>query len=199
MSISSMADGAIQRKRARTVGATAVERRSPSGEGTSRTITPLKTAGELARYVPTEAIAVYIAILAGAFGPLKVPVGKKLSDLDFATRWQFFFIMLGATAALVWLVYAAKTRETPAKDPDKRYNIPVFEMTVAVVAMAAWAAALPDTPFADFDWYGGWLSPIVISTTTALLPLIATAAGKTAPVYEEAQSPDQHSNRDNDQ
>jgi hypothetical protein len=119
---------------------------------------------------------------------LKVPKGKKPSSLDYSSRWHFYFIMLGVTAALVWLVYAAKTRETPAKDPGKRFNIPVFEMTVAIVAMAAWAGALPDSPFADFNWYGGWFAAIVLSTTIALLPLIASAAGRTAPAYEEASS-----------
>jgi len=53
--------------------------------------------------------------------------------------------------------------------------------------MAAWAAALPDSPFADFSWYGGWFPPIVLSTTTAVVPLIAAAAGRTAPTYEEAK------------
>ncbi len=186
MSIASMADGAIQRKLAKAGAATTVVPRPATGEAAARTITPLKAASDVARYIPTEAIAIYIAILVGAFGPLKLVAGMKASDLDYSSRWHFFFIMLGVTVALVWLIYAAKTRETPAKDPDKRYNIPVFEMAIAAVALAAWAAALPDTPFADFHWYGGWFAPTVLATATALLPLIAAAAGRTAPTYEEA-------------
>jgi hypothetical protein len=53
--------------------------------------------------------------------------------------------------------------------------------------MAAWAAALPDTPFADFRWYGGWFSAITLTTTTALLPVIAAALGRDAPSYTETQ------------
>jgi hypothetical protein len=95
--------------------------------------------------------------------------------------------MLAFTAGLVWLMYAAKQRQTPAKQPGKKHNVPLFEMVVAVIAMAAWAAALPDSPFEDFDWYGGWFAPILLSTTTTLLPLIAAAAGKTAPTYQQTQ------------
>ncbi len=186
MSIASMADGALQRKRVATGGTTQVGARPDTGEAKSRTITPLKGASELARWIPTEAIALYIAILAGAFGALSVPKGRKLEDLDYTSRWIFYFVMLGVTAALVWLIYAAKNREAPAKAPNKKRNIPVFEMGVAALAMAAWAAALPDSPFADFSWYGGWFPAIVLTTTTAIVPLIAAAAGRMAPTYEEA-------------
>lgn len=195
MSIASMADGALQRKRVATGGTTQVGARPETGEAKSRTITPLKGASEIARWIPTEAIALYIAILAGAFGTLSVPDGTKLEDLDYASRWTFYFVMLAFTAALVWLVYAAKNREAPAKAPNKKRNIPVFEMGIAALAMAAWAAALPDTPFADFSWYGGWFPPVVLSTTTAVLPLIAAAAGRVPPTFEEATPngrPDMH-------
>lgn len=189
MSIASMADGAIQRKRVQA-GATVRVAPRHAPEATARTITPLKGANELARWIPTEAVALYTAILAGAFGPLSVPAGKALKDLNFSSRWLFYFAMLAATAALVWLIYAAKTRETPAKSPGKRRNVPVFEMGMAVAAMAAWAAALPDSPFATFDWYGEWFPPVVLSTSIVLLPLIAAAAGRTGPTYEEAKSTD---------
>jgi hypothetical protein len=196
MSISSLTDGAIQRKLVAAGASTQVTPTPPagtvvgapaSGAVTPRTITPLKGATDLGRYIPTEAIALYVAILAGAFAPLKVPTGKTLDTLDFVTRWRLYFIMLAVTAGLVWLIYAAKQRQTPVKDPGKWFNIPVFEMAIAVAAMAAWAAALPDSPFEDFHWYGGWFAPIVLSTSIALLPLIAAAAGKTAPSYEQTE------------
>jgi hypothetical protein len=172
---------------ARKSGASRGRSSSGCATVTPRTITPLKGASELARYIPTEALGLYIAILASAFAHLNTPVGPTLDMLNFSSRWHFYFFMLLATAALVWLVYAAKQRETPAKQPGKRYNVPLLEMAVAVTAMAAWGAALPDSPFADFSWYGGWFPPIVLSTTTALLPLVAAAAGRTAPTYEQTQ------------
>lgn len=183
MSIVGMADAAIQRKRVQKDGAptTVVARTAPTAAA-GRTITPLKGASDVARYIPTEAIGLYIAILAGAFAKLTPKPPKKFYQLDFSGRWHFYFAMLAITAALVWLVYAAKTRS----QDRRRRDVPVFEMVIAVFAMAAWAAALPDSPWADFKWYGGWFPPIVLSTTTALLPLIAAAFGKMAPTYVEA-------------
>jgi hypothetical protein len=181
-----MADAAIQRKRVAQAAPETVATVQPlSGEGVAgRTITPLKGASDLARYVPTEAVALYVVILAGAFATPTLSGNQKLYQLDYTTRWRFFGVMLVVTAALSWLIYAAKTRSTDHTPHD----VPVFEMIIAVVAMAAWAAALPDSPFADFKWYGGWFPPIVLGTATALIPLIAQALGKTAPTYLEADS-----------
>jgi cytochrome bd-type quinol oxidase subunit 2 len=179
MSIVGMADARIQRKRIDR-GATPLVVAADA----PRTITPLKAATDVARYVPTEAIGLYIAILTGAFGALRLPPNKRLDQLDYSSRWHFYLIMLAVTAGLVWLIYAAKTR---AHDRRRR-DVPVFEMAVAVIAMAAWAAALPDTPFADFHWYGGWFAGIALATTTAVLPLIAAAFGRDAPAYTEAPS-----------
>lgn len=186
MSIASMADAALQRKRVLNGGPTEVVPQRGTSDAQGRTITPLKQAAELTRYVPTEAIALYVAILAGAFATLSPPAGKKVYQLDFTTRWVFYAVMLGVTAALVWLIYAAKTRQN-AVDQRPR-DVPVFEMAIAAAAMAAWAAALPDSPFESFKWYGGWFAPIVLSTSTAIIPLIAAALGKAAPTYVEADS-----------
>ena len=178
MSIASIADGAVQRKRGSSAQVV------PQKElATARTITPLKGATEVARYIPTEAIAIYIAILAGAFGQLSPSPGKTRNQLDYSSRWHFFFAMLGVTAGLVWLLYAAKTRAY-AVDHRKR-DVPIFEMALATLAMAVWAAALPDSPFADFDWYGGWFAGTVLASATTLIPVVATAFGRAVPSYEE--------------
>jgi hypothetical protein len=181
-----MADAAIQRKRVSGPATTTTVRpadgtAAAGTAGAGRTITPLKGASDLARYVPTEAVAVYVAVLAGAFTAPTLSANQKLYQLDYTNRWWFFGAMLVVTAALSWLIYAAKTRT----EDRTRHDVPVFEMVIATVAMAAWAAALPDSPFADFKWYGGWFPPIVLGTTTALIPLIAEALGKTAPTYVE--------------
>lgn len=186
MSISSMTDASVQRKRITAGAKTSVVPQTGSSSGQGRTITPLKQAAEVARYIPTEAIALYVAILAGAFGALTPKTGQKLYEFDFTSRWIFYVVMLVVTAALVWLVYAAKTHQN---DIDRReHDVPVFEMVIAAVAMACWAAALPDSPFQDFKWYGGWFAAIVLSTSAAIIPLIAQALGKTAPTYVEADS-----------
>jgi uncharacterized membrane protein len=188
MSIAAMADARIQRQRhpdapkagarSRDAGGGAID---PGDEKTAREITPLAAATNVARYVPTEAIAIYVAILAGAFGPLKVGPRQELSELDYTGRWIFLATSVIATVALVWLLYIGKARSEGGSYRD----VPVFEMAVAAVALTAWAFALPDTPLADFQFYGGWLPPVVLGLTTLLIPAVASALGKTPPTYEE--------------
>ena len=119
---------------------TQVVARPATGAAQSRTITPLKGASELARWIPTEAIALYIAISEGVRS-FERARRKELKDLDYTTRSVFYFVMFGVTTALVWLLSTAKNRETNPKAPGKARNIPVFEMAIAALAMAAWAAA----------------------------------------------------------
>jgi hypothetical protein len=114
MSIVGMADARIQRKRVDGGAAATVAVAEPA-----RTITPLKAATDVARYVPTEAIALYIAILTGAFGALTLPAHKRADQLDYSSRWHFYFVMLAVTAALVWLIYAAKTRAHESASPGR--------------------------------------------------------------------------------
>jgi uncharacterized membrane protein YdcZ (DUF606 family) len=195
MSLASIADARIQRQRqaqprrgvrslvtvrsARAEGAPDADRAKPK-----RDITPLPGATDLARYVPTEAIALYIPILAGAFSEPKAPTGKELHEADFSSRWWFFLGALVGTLALTYLIYAAKKR-SEAGGWKPRKDIPVFEMTVALVAMAAWSVSLPDSPLLDFEWYGGWIAPVVLLGSTLLIPLVAAALGKIPPVYVE--------------
>jgi hypothetical protein len=197
MSIAAMTDARIHRQRhpdaprarARARGAQVGDAIPPRGhpeggettEAAGRAITPLAAANTVARYVPTEAIAIYIAILAGAFGPLEVTPGQELSDLDYTGRWMFLGGSLIATAALVWLLYVGKARSEGGSYSD----IPAFEMAVAAIALAAWAFALPDTPLANFAFYGSWVPPVVLGATTLLIPAVASALGKTPPLYEE--------------
>jgi uncharacterized membrane protein len=186
MSIAAMTDARIQRQRhAEAARPEARPRGVPGAYGAAprRAITPLPAANAIARYVPTEALAIYVVILAGAFGPLEVRPGQSVSDLDFTGRWIFLAVSLLATAALVWLLYVGKARAEGRPYRD----VPVFEMAVAVVALGAWACALPDTPLADFAFYGGWVPPVVLGLTTAAIPAVASALGKTPPVYEEAE------------
>ena len=103
MSIASMADAQIQRRRHDSRGRGRA--RATAGIRAKREMTPLSEATDVARYVPTEAVGVYIAILAGAFSPLVPKAGQKASDLDYSSRWWFLLVMLAVTAAVVWLMY----------------------------------------------------------------------------------------------
>ena len=185
MSIASLTDARIHRtshsdRRTQTVSARGKREHSHTAR---RTITPLPAANQVARYIPTEAIGIYIAILA-LFNPLVPKPGQQLWQLDFHSRWWFFGISLIGTGALVWLMYLGKARAAGHKldGPD----IPVFEMLIAIAAMAAWALALPDNPLQSFSWWKEGISPVILSAATFLIPLVAAALGKSPPTYEEA-------------
>ena len=59
-------------------------------------------------------------------------------------------------------------------------------MAVASIALVGWAFALPDSPLADFSFYGGWLPPVILGLTTFLIPAVAAALGRTPALFEEA-------------
>lgn len=186
MSIASLTDARIHRtsttdRRARTVHARAG--RTTKAPRPSRTLTPLPAANQLARYIPTEAIAIYVAVLA-LFTPLVANGRTKAWQLDYTSRWYLFAAGLVGTASLVWLVYLGKSRAAGHKGGGR--DIPLFEMFVAMLAMAAWAFALPDTPLKDFSWWRAGVSSVILTAATLLMPLIASALGKTPPTYEEA-------------
>lgn len=200
MSLSSMADARIQRERVpqasrglrtrdtvRTAEVEGAERAGVPAERArvaSRDITPLPGATDIARYVPTEAIALYIPLLVGIFDAPVAPAQNEIHDADYTGRWWLFVWALVGTAILTLLIYIAKKRSADGAW-EKHKDLPVFEIVVAVVAMAAWALALPDTPLADFSWYDAWLAPVILLGTAAALPLVASALGKNPPIYVE--------------
>jgi hypothetical protein len=188
MSIASLTDARIHRTSAGDRRRRRVHVRAHRGEKApdrSRTITPLPGANQIARYIPTEAIAIYIGILA-LFAPLAQKPHTKVWQLDYTSRWYLFAAGLVGTAILVWLVYLGKSRAAGHKGPGR--DVPVFEIAMAVLAMAAWAFALPDTPLQDFSWWQKGISPVILTAATLLIPVIASAWGKTPPTYEEAQN-----------
>ncbi len=54
---------------------------------------------------------------------------------------------------------------------------PVWEMMAATLAYAAWAFALPSTPFTQFTWYSPGLAG-------ALVPVVSTVLGSVAPLFQ---------------
>lgn len=181
MSISSMADGRIQRQRD---GAS-----TAAGANKEQALTPGKGLSDLTRYIPTEAVAAYTVLVAGIFTPLHPEGDKKLSDLDFSSRWWFLFGSAIGTAALTWLIYKGKARSANFTKSGKR-DIPVFEMAVSAFALVVWASCLPDTPFADWSKYGDWWPPFILPFASGLIVICASAWGKIPPTYEVAADGD---------
>jgi hypothetical protein len=147
--------------------------------GTSTTITPLAAANDVVRWIPTEAIALYLAFYAGIFGS-----GASSTATDFATRWQFFgWAGLGGTAVLVVLIYTAKWRLSAAA--NAKWEFPLFEILLADIAFAGWALALPASPALQWSRYGDWFPEAMLVLVTTLVPLIGSALGLNPPTYVE--------------
>jgi hypothetical protein len=120
---------------------------------------------ELARitaFVPTEAVATYVGILG-----ITTPSGE-------GGRW----VLLGAIAAvaifLCW--YFWQTAETSL--PGKAL---VWSIVFALIGLAAWAAALPSSPFFSFDGYSTTIGGIAVLLLAPIVPRLATLVGVSPP------------------
>ena len=114
-------------------------------------------------YIPTEVITLYVAVLAA------VQQSKERSS----TEWTTFCIFVVATPVVVWLVYGAKLLHAKKGLPVSFGSIPLWEMFAATAAFAAWAFALPHSPFTSFTWYSSGLSGVAVLVVSTLLGLLA--------------------------
>ena len=155
MSISSMV-------RSKAVALTAVARRTPPA--TPRSKTPVERASDsaeqLARYIPTEVVTVYVAIVAA----------QQQAAASEDTKWVTFWIMLGLTPVVTWLLLAIRLRASKMPLPINPKQWPYWKAIAACIAFTAWAFALPETPFKSVAWYadGAYGSPVLLATTVLL-------------------------------
>jgi hypothetical protein len=114
-------------------------------------------------YIPTEILTLYIAVLAAIQHSNKVT----------SAQWTSFWCFLVATPIVVWLVYGAKVKALQKPLPLKFGSWPIWEMFAATTAYSAWALALPNTPFAQYEWYSSALSGVVVLVASTVLGLLA--------------------------
>ncbi len=114
-------------------------------------------------YIPTEILTLYVAVLAAISQP------GRVTTADWSTFWLF----LGATPVVVWLVYGAKIKAAQKRLPLAPGTWPIWEMFAATVAYCAWALALPNTPFTQYSWYSSALSGVIVLVTSTFLGLLA--------------------------
>ncbi len=130
---------------------------------------------ELARYIPTEAVTMYLALL----GVVGVTSGS------FTGRWIAFAIFAIATPLMVWLDWEIKARSAPSVDRDKRRRFLVFNAAAALLAFAALGFALPASPFSQFHWYdpkwGGFAALVVPYVLTKGEALFLPSTGESSP------------------
>lgn len=121
----------------------------------------------LIRYIPTEAITLYVAALAAV--PVLRPAVPAYAP---AAIYRAFLIL---TPVLVIVVYASK-RATEGMRPLPSFrHWPWWEMFAAVVAFAAWGLAVPGNPYATSPpaAAAAGLAVIVVSTLLTRIEPIA--------------------------
>ncbi len=118
-------------------------------------------------YIPTEVVTIYVAFLAGI----------NTTDAVTPGDWRAFWGFLSATPLVVWLIYAAKVKTAGKPLPVKFRVWPLWEMCAGTVAYAAWAFALPNTPFSSVAWYSAGLAGVLVL-------VVSTALGLLAPLFQ---------------
>lgn len=175
MSISSMTNVAVGRRNDDLgVGAGDVPRgvdatsraAAPKPEAESVGSTALKA---IATYIPTEVITLYVAALAA------VRAGGSNTGSAAASRGELatFYAFIAMTPIVVWLVYAGKVKTAGKAVPWSPVKWPAWEMVAAPLSFAAWAWALPDSPFTRFGWYTEALGTFIVLVTSTALGLLA--------------------------
>jgi hypothetical protein len=167
MSINSMTDSAVARRAPAGAPPPPVPRVAAAAAAPAPARTPLAA---VVTYIPTEIIAVYVAVVAAMTAP------GAAGPTSFAA-WVAFAAFLIATPIVVWLTYAAKVQSGRSNLPTDPSRWPRWEMAAGTVAFAVWAFALPQTPFISFGWYTpavAGVAILVVSTSIGLLaPFVA--------------------------
>jgi hypothetical protein len=123
----------------------------------------------LTTYIPTEVLTLYVSAIA-ALGPLTIKIGAR--DLQVG-RWLPFWCFFAATPLIVWVAFASKIKAAGRMIPLHPSTWPLWEMTAATIAYAAWTFALPATPFAQESWYSSELASFLILVVSAGLGIVA--------------------------
>jgi hypothetical protein len=181
MSIRAMTDAAVSRQLAvgsPTSARALREAPAPSAPGSAGGD---DVVGQLTRYIPTELVAVYTAVV-GLLPNLESK--PEVCQAHFGVRWWTLAVFAILTPITVQILYLIKRRSAGAGGP----TVPWFELISGLVAFAAWAILLPLAPVYTWcSWqpqYGLIIGLIVLFVVGLLGRLIAAvppstpAAGK---------------------
>jgi uncharacterized membrane protein len=138
---------------------------------------PTNIVNQITRWIPTETITVYVALLA-----LVAPLAPH--SPSFTSRWVLFGLMTAANPIVVVLLVMAK------KESGDKFKPPVFEMIIASIAFAAWAFALPDTPLSSISDYGITWNAAILTVTTTAITLVANALHR-SPDFDQVMTTQQ--------
>jgi hypothetical protein len=125
--------------------------------GTNSDDDALKTAlARITGYVPTEAVASYVAALG------------ILTPNSSGGRWALFLAIAALAAFLVFYYW-----KTTAADPKPGKTALYWQLVFALGGLAAWAAALPSSPFLSIHNYSAALGGLIIVIVSPAVPLLA--------------------------
>lgn len=179
MSLSSMANLAIQRQRNETdttPGPRSLKEMASADGGGAADTTITAAMKTIVAYIPTEIVTIYVAVLAAA---PPAPPGKPEELL----AWQLwaFGIFLFTTPVAVWVLYAVKTKAGGSPLPKSPGEWPIWEMAAATICYVAWAGAMPQSPLQSLG-YGQALASVVMLVVTTAVGMVAPLFQKTLPV-----------------
>jgi hypothetical protein len=138
-----------------------------SREAAARSNDISNTLDMLIRYIPTEAITLYVAALAAE------PVIEPVVPAYEAVQVYNAFLIL--TPLLVLIVYASKRATEGMRPFPTLKQWPWWEMVASLVAFAAWGLAVPGNPYANSPagTAAAGLAVIAVSTLLTYLEPIA--------------------------
>jgi hypothetical protein len=131
------------------------------GPAEDRPATDAGILAQLTKYIPTEAVALYVAIL-----PFLVSDNVPLNAQDYTARW-FLAIGVGVLAVL----FAVGVYRRTLLDRGGQFRWPPRITATVVLAYGAWVFAIPGSPLNDFIWYSPSLGAIVALVVSALIAL----------------------------
>lgn len=170
MSINAMANAAVARRPDYPpLGRTpeSAPERAEAARGSQTSENTVSTAlTTLTTYVPTEALTLYVALVA-ALQP------AANTDPSTTGRWIAFWFFLIFTPLAVWVTFATKLVSDNKELPLRFRFWPKWEMIAGTLAYVAWAMGLPDTPFSQYSWYSSSVAGFAVLITSTLLGMLA--------------------------
>jgi hypothetical protein len=137
--------------------------------------------GQLLLHTPTEIVALYVAVV--SFLPA-IPAPGKVRPIwayDFTPRWIVFLICVALTPVTVFVAQRVRYRGA-----HQTFTWPVLEMSLATVAFAAWAIALPLSPLYSWHSWKAWIGTVIAAFVLYIIGLLGKALGK--PLLEPAST-----------
>lgn len=138
---------------------------APLQSRASKPKTPQDVASILTKYLPTEIVALYIAIL-----PFLVPKNEPLTHQNYAGRWAVASIVGG-----IGILYALGLyrREVRTRSSSFRWSVALGKSGTVLLAFAAWVCVVPGSPFNSISWYTPSVGAIIGLLVGSLLGALA--------------------------